>query len=73
MSLDTVLGDAYKTSVLKGQPVAAKATLKTILDGDEQLKAEAQAFLATHSSDAITQRCFVTKTRVDLLKAALAN
>lgn len=73
MSLDTILGDAYKTSVLKGQPVNARVTLKAALDGDEALKTEAQAFLAANCSNAITQRCFITKTRVDLLKAALAN
>lgn len=72
MTLESALGSAYATAVIKGQPANARVGLKAALDADADLKAEANQFLKANSNSQVLQRCFITKTRVDLLKAALA-
>ena len=75
MNLDTLLGDAYKTAVLKGQPINAATALKAALNGDDDLKNEAKDFLAQYTSRdgaEVQKRCYITMKRVELLKAALA-
>lgn len=72
MSLDTLLGAAYKTATLDNQREVAITALRDRFNEDAEDKAAAEAFIATNSDHEISQRCFITRLRLDLLKAALA-
>lgn len=76
MTLDTVLGAAYRSCMLDNARGKAVADLRLVFEDHPDLKAEAEAFLADKTSKQgkeIAQRCFITKTRTDLILAALAD
>lgn len=76
MTLEQALGSAYRSNVLNNAKGKAIADLKQAFTDDADLKAEAEQFLADKAGPKnkdILQRCFITKTRIDLIQAALAD
>lgn len=76
MSFDTLLGAAYKTATLDNQREVAITALRDRFNESAEDKAAAEAFIAENTGskvkDEVSQRCFITRLRLDLLKAALA-
>lgn len=70
--LNVLMGHCYRTAILEARKDVATELLRKGLDTDPELVPEAQIVLDS-LTPSVTGRCFISRTKKELLSAALAQ